>query len=179
MKPCRVFLTGQPASGKTTAIRKTVELLKSEGVKVAGIMTTEMRENGVRVGFSIEDLVTKKTGVLAHVRQMEGPRVGKYRVNLSDIQRVAVEGIRRAISEADVIVVDELGPMELNSEPFIQSVQAALAAPKHFIGTIHKHASHPLIVGIKSNPNYQILELTLENRDSIPRSLVEKVQSAM
>jgi len=179
MKPCRVFLTGQPGSGKTTAITKAAELLRVQGFKIAGIVTNEIRENGVRVGFSIEDLITKRTGTLAHVQQMEGPRVGKYRVNLSDIQRVAVESIRRAITESDVIVVDELGPMELNSEPFIQEVQTALAAPKHFVGTIHRHASHPLVRGIKSNLNYQILEVTMENRNRIPRSVVEKVQSAM
>jgi nucleoside-triphosphatase len=179
MKPCRLFLTGEPGCGKTTAITKAVGLLGSEGVKVAGIVTTEMRENGMRVGFSIEDLVTKNTGTLAHVHQKEGPRVGKYRVNLSDIQRVAVAGIQRAVSESDVIVVDELGPMELKSEPFIQEVQTALAAPKHFIGTIHKRASHPFIIGLKSNPNYQILGVTIENRNEIPRIVVEKVQSAM
>lgn len=142
-------------------------------------MTTEIRDNGVRVGFSIEDLVTRKTGTLAHVGQSEGPRVGKYHVNLSDIQRVAVDGIRCATSESDVIVVDELGPMELKSDPFVQEVRTALATPKHFIGTIHKYASHSFIVGIKSNPNYEILEVTLENRNEIPRSVVEKVQSTM
>jgi nucleoside-triphosphatase len=177
MNPYRVFLTGEPGCGKTTAIRKTDGILESQGRKVGGVISDEIRERGIRVGFSLEDLATREYGTLAHVNQREGPRVGKYCVNLADIQRIGVSAIKRAIAQSDVIMIDELGPMELNSMPFILAVEMALATPKHFVGTIHKRASHYLIAAIKSNKAYEILEVTLENRDIIPKNIAEKIQA--
>ncbi len=103
--------------------------------------------------------------------------MGKYAVNLADIQRIGVTAIRRAITEADVIAVDELGPMELNSMPFILAVEAALASPKHLVGTIHKRASHHLVTAIKSNPSYKIEEVTTQNRNEIPSKIVQRISS--
>lgn len=179
MNPYRVFLTGEPSCGKTTAIKKTCEMLLTKSMRCGGVVSGEIRERGIRVGFSLEDLSTQDTGTLAHVNLNEGPRVGKYRVNLPDIQRIGVTAIKHAIEEADVIIVDELGPMELHSMPFILAVEMALATPKPFVGTIHKRASHYLVAAIKSNQAYRIVELTPENRNEIPNTIVERIQSTI
>jgi nucleoside-triphosphatase len=175
MPPLRLFLTGEPACGKTTVIRRIVNILASQGMKVGGIISGEIRPGAVRVGFSLEDVLTHETGTLAHVNLSDGPRVGKYRVNLSDIERVGAGAIQRAIADADVIIIDELGPMELHSEPFIAAVEMALRSPKHLIGTIHKRASHRLVTAIKSNPNYQVIEVTVNNREQMPSKILEQV----
>jgi nucleoside-triphosphatase len=177
MKPHRIFFTGEPGCGKTTALKNTIQLLTNQGIKVGGLLSGEIREQGTRVGFSLEDILTHATGTLAHVNQKAGPRVGKYRVNLEDLANVGVTAIERAIYEADVIAVDELGPMELNSDAFVRTVQDALVAAKPLLGTIHKRASHALVVEIKSNPTFQIVEVTLESRDGIPMKVVEKILS--
>ncbi|MGD0690114.1 MAG: NTPase [Candidatus Bathyarchaeia archaeon] len=179
MPPSRIFLTGEPGCGKTTAINEIHQMLAAQGWKVGGVVSGELRERGVRVGFSLEDLSTHETGTLAHIAQRDGPTVGKYHVNLADIQRIAVTGIKHAILEADVIMVDELGPMELNSMPFILAVEMALATPKHLVGTIHKRASHYLVAAIKSNPAYQILEVTPNNRNELPKTVTERIESQM
>ncbi len=177
MAPHRVFLTGEPGCGKTTAVKKACEILRSHGKKLGGILSGEIRERGMRIGFTLEDIFTHETGILAHINQNEGPRVGKYRVNLEDIQRISAVAIRRAIVQADVIIVDELGPMELNSMPFILAVEMALASTNHFVGTIHKRASHHLVAAIRSNPSYQILEVTQQNRNEIPTTIAQKITS--
>jgi len=177
MEPQRLFLTGEPGSGKTTAVRKTAELLMQRGVRVGGMLSGEIRVAGVRVGFSLEDLVTHEEGTLAHVGLQEGPRVGRYRVNLHDIERIGVESIERAVRDSEVIVVDELGTMELFSTPLIQAVERGLASQKHFLGTIHKRASHPLTSSIRSNPRFTILEITPENRNRLPTEIAERIIS--
>jgi len=140
------------------------------------MISEELRDaNGARSGFKLENLRTRESGVLAHVNHKDGPRVGKYKVNLMDIERVAVKAIQQAISEADVILVDELGPMELLSESFIQAVQAALAAPKPLAGTIHRNARHHLVISIRSNPDYDIIEVTDRNRDALPEMIAERL----
>jgi nucleoside-triphosphatase len=179
MSRSRIFLTGEPGCGKTTTIKKVSETLAAHGRKVGGVISGEIREGGVRVGFNLEDILTHETGILAHVSQRDGPTVGKYRVNLADIQRIAVSAIKHAIDYADVILVDELGPMELHSMPFILAVEMALATPKHFVGTIHKRASHYLVAAIKSNPAYQIHEVTPNNRNELAKSITERIESQM
>lgn len=141
------------------------------------MISTEIREAGIRIGFKLEDVLTGEVGILAHVNQKDGPRVGKYRVNLIDIQRVGVSAITRAIKEDDIIIVDEIGPMELNSKPFILAVETALGSPKDFIGTIHKRASHYLVNAIKSNPTYRIIEVKQDNREQLPVVIVRRLET--
>ena len=171
----RLFLTGEPGSGKTTTVRKTAELLTLRGVGVGGMLSGEICEGGIRVGFSLEDLVTHEMGTLAHVDLQEGPRVGKYRVNLYDIERIGVGSIERAVRNSEIIVVDELGPMELFSIPLVQAVEKGLASQKHFLGTIHKRASHALTSSIRSK--FTILEITPENRDRMPTEIAQRIVS--
>jgi nucleoside-triphosphatase len=175
MSPQRIFLTGEPGCGKTTAVRRICETLLGLGKKPGGMISCEIRERGVRLGFRLEDLLTHESGILAQVGKETGPRVGKYVVNLHDIERIGVTAVKRAIDEADVVVVDEIGPMELHSMPFILAVERALGSSKHFVGTIHKRASHPLVAAIKSNPVYQITEVTSGNRQQIPMLIVEQL----
>jgi len=174
MNPLRFLFTGEPGCGKTTLVRRICEALSLQAKKTGGMISGEIRKKGQRIGFKLEDILSGETGILAHVDQADGPRVGKYRVNLQDIERVGVAAIRRAILEADVVVVDEIGPMELNSKPFILAVELALASPKHFIGTIHKRASHYLVSAIKTNPAYQVIEVTPANRDRLLAEISEK-----
>lgn len=175
MSKCRVLLTGEPGCGKTTVVRKVCELLAKRGRKLGGVISGELKVDGVRVGFSLEDLLTRERGVLAHIDQGDGPRVGKYKVNLPDLQRVGVAAIERAVTEADIVVVDEIGPMELHSEPFISVVQKALDTAKPIVCTIHKRASHPLVSSIRSKFAQDIFEVTTSNRDSLPQTLVERL----
>lgn len=173
--PRRIFLTGEPGSGKTIVVKKTAELLVARGFKVGGMMSKEMREKGSRKGFFIEDYMTHEEGVLAAVGFNEGPRVGKYTINLRDLSTIGAGAIQRSIDVADVILVDEIGPMELHSIPFIESVKAALSSQRHVLGTIHKRTKHPLVTAVKSTPQYTLIEVTLQNRDALPAEILRTI----
>jgi len=177
MTPSRIFLTGNPGCGKTTIARKVCDALETKGMKPGGIISQEIRKGGVRVGFGLEDLMTHDKGMLASVDDTDGPRVGKYHVNLQDIEHIAAVAIRRAMSEADIVFVDELGPMELHSVPFIQAVERALECPKGFVGTIHPRAIHRLVAAVRSNPAHHIIQVTLDNREQIPSRILEQLTS--
>lgn len=110
-----MLLTGSPGVGKTTVLLKTVEALKAKGYNVGGMISREARVGGTRVGFEILDLTSSKHGWLAHVNQKSGPQVGKYRVNLEDLDEIGAEAIKKAVENFDVVAVDEIGPMELFS----------------------------------------------------------------
>jgi len=62
------------------------------------------------VGFEIKDITNDKHGWLAYVNQKVGPQVGKYHVNLEDLENVGVKAIVEAKEKCDVVVIDEIGP---------------------------------------------------------------------
>jgi len=174
-----LFLTGTPGVGKTTVLLKTVEKLKLQGVSVGGMISREARIGGERVGFEILDLMSGNRGWLAHVEGKEGPRVGKYRVNLEDVDLVGVEAVLDAVESADVVVVDEVGPMELCSERFRVAVRRAVEGELVVVGVVHWKARDRLTDEVKKREDLEMVEVTGENREDLPRILFGKVVEAL
>lgn len=170
-----IFLTGQPGVGKTSVLLRVIDALKAKGYNVRGMISREVREQGTRVGFEILDLYTGQKGWLAHVKQPSGPQVGKYRVNLDDLKKIGVNSILNAIKTADVIVVDEVGPMELFSQAFKDTILQAVESTKPLLGTIHFRAQNPLINIIKARNDVEILEVTYENRQNLHNLIITKI----
>jgi len=170
-----IFVTGRPGIGKTSVLLRAVDTLKKRGYKVGGMISREVREGGVRVGFEVVDFYTEQRGWLAHVNQPVGPQVSKYRVNLSDLNAIGANSILTAVAKADIVVVDEIGPMELFSYAFKEAVFQAVRSHKPMLGTIHHRARDPLITAIKAREDAEILEVTYENRENLHNTIISKI----
>ena len=116
------LLTGAPGTGKTTIIREAVARAH---VKAGGFYTQEMRVGGKRQGFNIVTLDGQST-ILAQTDNPGPHRVGKYSVNITHLDSVGVPAIYQAIDESDVVIVDEIGKMELFSLRFREAVETAI-----------------------------------------------------
>jgi nucleoside-triphosphatase len=162
-----ILVTGRPGIGKTSTLRRSVKELKKRKYAVGGMICREVREAGVRVGFEIMDLATGQRGWLAHVNQPEGPRVGKYRVNLTDLEAVGVASILGALRTSDILAVDEVGPMELSSPAFSKALVRAVESGKPMLGTINYGLRGSLINNIKKREDVEILKVTYENRENL------------
>jgi nucleoside-triphosphatase len=170
-----ILITGMPGTGKTTTVMRVTEALKARGLKTGGMTTREQREDTARVGFSIQDMFTGKQGWLAHVNQPNGPRIGKYRVNLRDLEDIGAKAIRDAAGTADIIIIDEIGPMELNSQTFKQAVKEAMDSGKPVTATIHYKAKDEFVKAIKARPDAELIEVTLQNRANLHNLIIEKI----
>ncbi len=171
----RVFLiTGLPGIGKTTVLTKTVNLLRERGFSVGGMLSQEVRENGVRVGFEILDLSSERRGWLAHVNQQSGPRVGKYIVNMRDLEDIGSKAIVDAVEKCDVVAIDEVGPMELYSEKFKEAINTALESGKIVIAVVHWKANDKLINDVKARGDAETVTVTNENREGIAQTMVAR-----
>jgi nucleoside-triphosphatase len=173
-----LILTGAPGVGKTTVLSKTAEALKKKGVSVGGMVTREVREENVRVGFEILDLTSGKHGWLAHVKGA-GPQVGKYHVNLGDLDKVGTAAITQAVEKCTVVAIDEIGPMELYSPKFKQAVAQALESKKLLLMVVHGKAKDPLVTQVKRRIDAQILNVTFSNRESLPEQLAKRALDAI
>ncbi len=143
MVPVIYVFTGPPGCGKTTAVKTIAERLRDSGVPVGGIITSEVRSGGTRIGFELRDLNTGKSALLAHVGEGE-PRVGKYVVFISNLESIGVGAIIQAVKNGSLVVIDEVGPMELMSRAFIESVEHALRKSIATLITVHFRTKHPL-----------------------------------
>jgi len=168
------FITGRPGIGKTAVLLNAASGLKTRGYKVGGMASREVREKGTRVGFEIVDFVTGQRGWLAHVSQLAGPHVSKYRVNLQDLDQIGVKSIQDALRDADVVIVDEVGPMELFSSAFKQVIKNAIDSSKFVLGVIHHSARDSIIDSIKKRNDAEIVEVTMENRQWLHNILIER-----
>jgi nucleoside-triphosphatase len=165
------FLTGPPGCGKTTVIRKVLERV---GRKAGGFYTREIREGGVRKGFKIITLDGKEA-VMSHVDFRFPEKVGKYGVDVESVERVAVPAVEKAVKEDDIIVIDEIGKMELFSHAFKDAVFDALGSGKIILGTI-LYTKHLWADEIRHLPGVELIMVTPKNRDGIVDMLVGMVE---
>jgi len=164
-----VLLTGRPGIGKTTLIKKLIE---ASSLSKGGFYTEEVREQAQRVGFSLTTLDGKES-VLAHIKIKSPYRVGRYGVDIDTFEAIGVESIRKAISTNELIIIDEIGRMELFSRKFREVVLEALKT-RRVIATIKK-GKGGFIDEIKSRKDVRVLEVNLENRKTLSSELAKTV----
>ncbi|MEV6211620.1 nucleoside-triphosphatase [Kitasatospora sp. NPDC051914] len=170
--PTRILLEGRPGSGKTTAIRRLAALLRTR--EAVGFTTEEIREGGARVGFALETLMGRR-GVLARVGWPGPPRVGRYGVDIGVMERLALPSLAAPLGPGTLVLIDELGRMELAYSPFRNAVRAVFAADVDVVATVH--AQHdPFTDALKRRTDVELIQLTRANRDVLPERLAARLE---
>lgn len=118
----RFIVTGLPGSGKTTFASSLVRDLREKGIRVGGMMTHEIREHNQRTGFYVQLLSPSGQDQhveLARIGQIKGwTPMSRYSVSMDNIDRVIVPALEETKAQAQVIVLDEVGGMQLLSRCF-------------------------------------------------------------
>jgi nucleoside-triphosphatase len=164
-----LLLTGRPGIGKTTVIKAVA---KSLGEQAGGFYTEEIRGPGGRKGFRLMTLDGQET-VMAHVnlRGQGRPRVGRYGVDMEAIERVGVTALRQAMQRGQIMVVDEIGKMELFCGSFKEIVLQAVGGPYTVVATAMAKPN-PWVDGLKAMPNVTLWEVTTENRSGLAEQVM-------
>jgi nucleoside-triphosphatase len=173
------LLTGPPGIGKSTVVSRAVYALRTEGHAVGGCLTKERRKGRERVAFTIEDLLSGRSDMLATVEGTLGPRVGRYRVNLAALAGIGATALHDAAARADVIVIDEVGPMELTSPEFKRGAEQCFASTKPILAVVHQQMKDPLITMIRDMPRKTFIELTLHNRENVSQTIIKEMLAAL
>jgi nucleoside-triphosphatase len=104
--------------------------------------------------------------------------VSKYGVNLEAIDEVGAPAIERATAKAALVVIDEIGKMELFSNQFRQAVLLALESGKPILGSIML-APHPWADAIKARPEVAVILLTEANRSQVQGDLLARLRDRL
>ncbi len=171
-----LLLTGHPGIGKTTIIRNVVAQV---GNKAGGFYTEEIVGPGGRKGFRLITLDGKET-TIAHVdlRDAKSPRVGRYGVDVKALERVGVAALQRAMQEKRLVIVDEIGTMELYSRAFCDAVMLAILGPTPVLGTIMSHP-HPESDIFKTLAQVTLWEVNRTTRDDLPDKVLAWVNKQL
>ena len=170
MKP-KVLLTGRPGCGKTTLIKRVVNEL---ALPAGGFYTEEIRQRRGRVGFKIITLDGEEA-VLAHVNFSTKQRVGKYGLDLHVLESVGTKAICAAMRSRQLLVIDEIGPMEIRSRIFCDVVNEAFDSPdtSGILGTITAR-SLPFTNAIKKRHDVTLIEVRPKNREKLVSELSDQ-----
>jgi nucleoside-triphosphatase len=160
------LLTGKPGTGKTTIIKRALAGIKGTA---GGFYTEEVRSGDTREGFRLVTL-DGQNAILAHTSLHSHHRVGKYGVDIDSLDRVGVSALKRAAADCDLVVVDEIGKMELFSANFREAVSEIIDSGKKLLGTVMLKP-HPWADRVKQKPQVNLIEVTRTNQQRVLEEL--------
>jgi nucleoside-triphosphatase len=169
----RILLTGRPGCGKTTLIQRVV---KNLALPAGGFYTKEIRKRGVRVGFKLITLDGKEA-VFADVNFKTSERVGKYGLDLAKLETVGVPAIHEAVSAQRLVVIDEIGPMEIRSAIFRDAVSKIFETGVPILATITARP-FPFTDAIKKRPDVRVVDVRPNNREQLVSGLSAQFKQA-
>lgn len=146
-------------------------------LKGGGFYTQEIRKGGFRQGFSLVTL-DGKVSTLAHVDLESAHRVGKYGVDVQSLEEVGVAALEEAVAAKEIVVIDEIGKMELASFKFRETVLKALNSKTLVLATIGK-VDHPFVRETKSRNDTCLLEINRGNRDSMKAKIIDLIRETL
>ncbi len=155
-------------------VNRVHEHYSTRGLKIEGITTREVREGSARTGFMITDLSSGQEGWLAKKDLTTGPRVGSYVVATDDLEKIRVAALERSMKgAADLVIVDEIGPMEMTSPSFRNSISRVLNGDETIVATVKFGSRYPEVEKILQKSLHW--EITKENREAIYRRIIRQV----
>ncbi len=156
--------------------------IAAASIRKQELATTAVVKESYLSLFTLEKMIdwqTKKKAVLADVSIHSKFMVGKFGIDLNALDDVGVAALTRACEEADVVVIDEVGKMEVESEKFVAAVKAALDVDKPIILTLHKKSRNPLLQDIRRRDDIRILEVTPINRNLLPYKIMKLMKGEL
>lgn len=165
------LLTGKPRMGKTTMIKRLVNDIGAD--LYGGFYTEEIANSGEQIGFRCVSLNGESVEI-AHVDSSSKIRVGRYGIDVERFENFAMRTLQDALPSKKVIVIDEIGFMQMLSAPFQKKVQEILSDNRIVLGTVPVD-SHPEIDKIKYSKAAKIISLNDFNRNTIPDFLAKEI----
>ncbi|HUU52766.1 MAG TPA: nucleoside-triphosphatase [Candidatus Heimdallarchaeota archaeon] len=122
------ILKGPVHSGKTTMLQRVTAQLKRKNITVAGFLSLYTEDKGEFIGYDLYDLRREtRTSFIRKAGKNHWQKIGSYFFipkSLDNAQKI----IRRS-KNADICVVDEVGPLELEGKGLWPALKKVIDLP--------------------------------------------------
>lgn len=169
------LLTGKPRMGKTTLIKKIISKIGLDNC--GGFYTEEIRNSKDRIGFRCVS-ISGESVEFANVESPSKTRIGRYGIDVEKFEKFAIRTLQNELISKKIIVIDEIGFMQMLSNSFEILVQNIIADKKIVLGTIPLEGDL-VINNIRNLSEVKIVEINETNREIIINSLVEEIISVI
>ncbi len=117
------IISGKIGSGKTTHLIEILQLLKDSGSKLSGIIAHGLLDDNLRTGFDVEDINSGQRVPLCRQENMDdhAEQTGQFSFSKAGIEF----GMNALDKECDLLVIDEIGPLELSGGGWSKKMHAS------------------------------------------------------
>jgi nucleoside-triphosphatase THEP1 len=160
-----IIITGDIGIGKTTVCENAIDILLKSGYSCAGILTHKTKDGNL----SVTDIQTGEKKTLASTEKIfNGPRTPKYSFSNEGID-FGIRAINTGVT-SDVLIVDEVGYLELNGRGFINGFELVREGKvKNAILVIRKELLSDYLVQLGDKPS--VFETTIISRDKLANKI--------
>ncbi len=175
----KIGIAGLPGSGKTEILLSVVDMLEAENIRVGGVVTLPIIEEGIVKGFKMRDHMTGEEEVIAGVNIPSRVRIDEFGIDMDKLGFFSVNAIKRAVFKSDFVIIDEIGRIQLKSEYFNKAVLNALKSHKPLMMTLYKKSRSALLQEIRRRDDIRMLDVTPVNRGILPFKIFKLIKETL
>ena len=172
-----ILLSAPSCAGKTTACRRLLACACQHGLTAAGLLTLPAWLHGRKHALWLQSIAAGRTRLLAHVAAPAEATLGIWRFLPTTL--AWGREVLRTVPPADVLVMDEIGPLELVYHRGLLGAAEALrrAEPRLAVVTVRPQLADALAARLEEfSP--QVLLLTAASRERLAAALCSEVTHA-
>lgn len=117
-----ILWIGQKHCGKTTSVVNLVKIARHEGFIVAGLLAPSLYESSELLGFDVIDLHSETRVPLAR------RETGRFTFFAEGLEFGNAALSATATKSADLVIVDEFGPLELDGQGWRNNVDSLITS---------------------------------------------------
>ncbi len=167
-------ISGETRSGKTTFLKEIVKKLREQNstYNIGGVIAHGLDKNGERYGFEIENLTSGKKQLLA-TREVipDSEKVGRFYFSKKVLKRCN-EQIAFDLNKLDMLVIDEVGYLELKGSGWFTVIEKALQKDRlNMIFVVRKRILEQ-VLRLWQDHYIEVVDI----KDTKPEDLLKKIR---
>ncbi len=170
------IISGEPQSGKTTFLKQVLSELKIQNpdIKIGGIIAHGIDVGGIRYGFNIENIATGETTFLSS----QDPEAGELKMGRFYFSKAGLnfgyEALTGDLTNLDILVIDEVGYLELNGQAWFEAIETAMTQSNLSIIMVVRKRLLKQILQLWKNKNFIIIDIKEHYPEQLTQMILKK-----